>query len=198
MLTLADKFTLSRVAAVPVLVILLYFTSRLTCLAAFLVFLLASLTDMLDGMIARRTKTVSNFGKFLDPLADKVLVLAALVMLVQLGWVEAFVVIIILTREIAVTGLRAMASDNGIVIPADRYGKLKTITQIAALCPLLLHYPWLGFDPAPAGEIILYIALVLTVFSGINYWRSFNAVYSREKHPRFETSLSNGQKDDER
>jgi len=176
MLTLADKLTISRVLAVPVLVALLYFPGRETCLAASLLFLLASLTDMLDGMIARRTGTVSNFGKFLDPLADKVLVLTSLVMLVGLGWVEAFVVILILAREIMVTGLRAVASDQGVVIPADRYGKLKTVSQIAAIFPLILHFPWFGVDPAAIGEILLYIALVLTVFSGLNYLRNYMAV----------------------
>lgn len=173
MFNLANNLTLARIGAVPILVLLLYFPGRGTCFAAMLVFIAAAVTDIMDGVVARRCNLVTNFGKFLDPLADKLLISAALIMLVQLGWVEAWVSVLIVGREIAVTGLRAMAVDHGVVIAADRYGKLKTIVQMVALCPLLLHYPVWGFDPAPLGQALLYLALVLTLVSGANYFYGF-------------------------
>jgi CDP-diacylglycerol--glycerol-3-phosphate 3-phosphatidyltransferase len=112
-------------------------------------------------------------GKFLDPLADKLLVASALIMLVKLGWVEAWISITIVSREILVTGLRAIAADQGLVIAADKYGKLKTIVQTVALCPLILHYKWWGFDPNLLGQVLIYLALILTLFSGVNYLRNF-------------------------
>jgi CDP-diacylglycerol--glycerol-3-phosphate 3-phosphatidyltransferase len=172
-LNLANKLTLARILGVPVIVLLLYFPTKMTCLLAMLVFIIASLTDLFDGLVARRLGMVTNFGKFLDPLADKILVGSVLIMLVELGWVPAWVVIIIVARETTVTGLRAVASDMGMVLAADKYGKLKTVIQILALCPLLLHFEWFGFDPVGIGTFLLYIALVLTVFSGGNYLYKF-------------------------
>ncbi len=176
-LNLANMLTLARIFAVPVIVVLLYMEQALqTVLLAYLsagVFALASLTDMADGYIARRQNLITNLGKFLDPLADKLLISSVLVMLVQLGWVEAWIVVVIICRELAVTGMRGVAADRGVVIAADRYGKLKTIAQSIALVPLLMHYPLFGFDPAPLGMFVLYIALALTVFSGGNYLYNF-------------------------
>jgi CDP-diacylglycerol--glycerol-3-phosphate 3-phosphatidyltransferase len=94
-------------------------------------------------------------------------------MLVELGWVSAWIVVVIICREIAVTGMRGVAADKGVVIAADRYGKMKTIAQSLALVPLLAHYPVLGFDPVPLGMAVLYLALALTVFSGGNYLYNF-------------------------
>ncbi len=186
MFNLATKITFLRILAAPILVLMLYFPNRLTCLAAMIVFILAAVTDMLDGIIARRRKEVSAFGKFLDPLADKILICSVLVMLVWLrnpdgtAWVPAWVTIVIICREMIVTGLRAMAADQGIVIAADRYGKIKTILQIIALCPLLLHYTWLGLDPRLFGTILLYVALLMTVFSGGNYLYTFFRDFSAQ------------------
>ncbi|MFV0422099.1 CDP-diacylglycerol--glycerol-3-phosphate 3-phosphatidyltransferase [Oleidesulfovibrio sp.] len=173
MFTLANKITLFRILIVPLIVLLLYFPGRITCLLAMIGFMLASISDMLDGHIARKSNTVTSFGKFLDPLADKLLISSVLVMLSALGWVPAWVVIVIICRELIVTGLRAIAADEGVVIAADKFGKMKTILQMLALTPLLLHYPWFGFDPNPIGQILLYMALILTVFSGGNYLYAF-------------------------
>lgn len=176
-LNLANMLTLARIFAVPVIVSLLYmeqaFQSVLLAYLSAGVFALASLTDMADGYIARRQNLITNLGKFLDPLADKLLISSVLIMLVQLGWVEAWIVVVIICRELAVTGMRGVAADKGVVIAADRYGKLKTIAQSLALVPLLAHYPVMGFDPVPLGMIVLYIALALTVFSGGNYLYNF-------------------------
>jgi CDP-diacylglycerol--glycerol-3-phosphate 3-phosphatidyltransferase len=173
MFNLANNLTLARIAAVPVLVIMLYFPGRGMCVAAMLFFVAASVTDIVDGIVARRRNLVTTLGKFLDPLADKLLISSLLIMLTQLGWVEAWVSVVIIGREIAVTGLRAVAADHGVVISADKFGKLKTILQMVALCPLVLHYPWYGFDPNPLGNVLLYAALFLTLVSGVNYFYGF-------------------------
>src|SRR6056297_3793335 len=138
---IANKLTLIRILAVPLAVGLMYFPHPITCLLAMVIFILASLTDLLDGLLARKYNLVTSMGKFLDPLADKLLVLSVLIMLVELGWLPAWVVILILGREITVTGLRAVAAEKGLVLAADTYGKLKTLFQVIALCPLILHYP---------------------------------------------------------
>lgn len=174
MFNLPNSLTLARIATIPIIVVLLYFPTRLTCLLAMLVFVLASLTDLVDGFVARRWNIVTTVGKFLDPLADKLLIGAILIMLVHLGWVEAWICIVIISRELAVTGLRAIAADYGMIIAADSVGKLKTILQIMALCPLTLHYPWFGLDPRPIGTVFLYAALILTVFSGAKYLHGFS------------------------
>ncbi len=123
--------------------------------------------------LARRYNLISNVGKFLDPLADKLLIMSALIMLTYLKWIPAWISILIIGREMTVTGLRAIASEKGIVIAADKYGKLKTLFQIIALSPLIFHYPIKGFNPSYWGNIFLYIALALTLFSGVNYTYKF-------------------------
>ena len=174
LLNLPNKITLGRILTVPVIVILLYFEGRIACLLACIGFMLASATDLVDGHIARRSNMVTSFGKFLDPLADKVLISSVLIMLVALGWAEAWVAIVIVCRELVITGLRAIAADEGVVIAADKYGKWKTVLQMFALVPLILHYPWLGVNPQPLGQFLLYIATALTVFSGVNYLYTFH------------------------
>jgi len=176
-LNLANMLTMTRVFAVPVIVVLLGIEHAHQAfiwpyLAAG-VFVLASLTDMADGYVARRQNLITNLGKFLDPLADKLLIGSALIMLVDLGWIPGWIVVVIVCRELAVTGMRGVAADRGVVIAADSLGKLKTISQTFALAPLLAHYPIFGFDPHPLGMVLLYVALALTVFSGGNYLYNF-------------------------
>lgn len=173
MFNLANKLTFLRILMAPIVVVLLYFEGPAMCWFATCAFIFASITDWADGYIARRENMVTSFGKFLDPLADKVLICSVLIMFVHLGWVPAWVTIIIVCRELVVTGLRAMAIDEGIVLAADKFGKAKTILQIVAIVPLLIHYPFWGFNPQPLGEALLYLALVLAVFSGFNYTYSF-------------------------
>ena len=180
MFNLANQITLARVFFVIPIVVLLSFPGQWTCLAAAILFVLASITDFLDGHIARKGNMVTSFGKFLDPLADKLLICSILIMFVELGWVSAWITICIIVRELAVTGLRAMAVDEGVVIAADKYGKLKTVMQIVAIVPLMLHYPFFGIDVDSLGKFLLYIALVLTIFSGLNYFYKFYGTW-REK-----------------
>ena len=180
MFNFANNLTLARIGVGPAIVVLLAFPNRVFCLAAALLFLAAAATDFVDGFVARRYNLVTTMGRCLDPLADKLLIASTLIMLTGLGWVPAWVSVIVVGRELAVTGLRAVAADEGVVISADAYGKIKTVSQIGALFPLVLHYPWWGFDPRPLGLVILYLATGMTVFSGINYFATFFSGMGRQ------------------
>ncbi|MDR1776873.1 MAG: CDP-diacylglycerol--glycerol-3-phosphate 3-phosphatidyltransferase [Desulfovibrio sp.] len=173
MFNLANKITLLRIVMTPLVVILLYFEGPVFCILATCAFIFASITDWADGYIARRENIVTSVGKFLDPLADKVLICSVLIMFVKLDWAPAWAVIIIVCRELIVTGLRAMASDAGICLAADKFGKTKTILQIIAIIPIMMHYPLWGVTLSLIGEILLYLALVMAVFSGANYCLDF-------------------------
>lgn len=168
-MNLANKLTLLRILMTPLVVILLYFPGPVLCVLCVLVFIFASITDWLDGYIARKSNMVTSMGKFLDPLADKVLISSVLIMFVYLNWAPAWVVIVIVCRELVVTGLRAIAIDEGIVLAADRFGKAKTVLQICAIVPITLHYPIFGVEVWPLGEWLLYAAMAVAVYSGINY-----------------------------
>ena len=171
---LPNALTLGRIAATPAIVILLLWPeSQPACFAAALVFSAAALTDYLDGYYARRYALVSTLGKFMDPLADKLLVMASLIMLTSVQRVPGWMVCIIAGRELAVTGLRAIAAEKGVVIAAERLGKWKMGFQIGAIIPLIIHHAYLGFSFHLLGIITLWIALALTILSGIDYFRSF-------------------------
>jgi CDP-diacylglycerol--glycerol-3-phosphate 3-phosphatidyltransferase len=184
MFNIPNCLTLTRIFAAPLMVVLLYHEGPLVCFAAALLFTLASITDLLDGHIARRDNLVTSFGKFLDPLADKVLICSVLIMLTHLNWVPAWITICIVCRELLVTGIRAVSAGEGIVIAADMFGKWKTMLQSVALLPLTIHYPVLGVDVHSLGEFLLYIALALTVGSGVNYMYVYyrKAVMSRHDY----------------
>jgi CDP-diacylglycerol--glycerol-3-phosphate 3-phosphatidyltransferase len=170
---LPNSLTLFRVACIPVLVILLFFPHKATSFLAALVFGLASISDLLDGFLARRQQLVTTFGKFLDPLADKLVVSAALIMLIPLGRAPAWMVVVIVGRELAITGLRSMAVSEGKVISADELGKKKMVFQIVAILGLLLHYEYFGIDLHAVGMFFLWLAVVVTLWSGFNYFRRF-------------------------
>jgi CDP-diacylglycerol--glycerol-3-phosphate 3-phosphatidyltransferase len=162
-----------RVVGIPVLIILLSFSGKFPSFLAAIFFLGAGMTDLLDGFFARRRRMVSRIGKFMDPLADKLLVSAALIMLIPLGRVPAWMVFVIIGREMAVTGLRGLAAAEGVILAADRWGKNKTVLQMAALCALILHYPYFGIDFHQVGTVLIWLALVVTLISGISYFLSF-------------------------
>ena len=164
-LNLPNVLTLLRILAVPVVVVaLLDGTPHGDTLAA-IVFALAALTDGLDGYIARSRDSVTTFGKLMDPLADKLLITAALISLVSLNRLPAWVAMVIIAREFAVTGLRSIAADRGVVIAASWMGKVKTVLQIGAVFALII------FNPAPLwADILVYLALAATVISGFDYF----------------------------
>lgn len=177
---LPNCLTMARILAAPVIVFLLYlemwYQFKFGSYFAFALYFVACITDYFDGKIAREQNLITNLGKFLDPLADKLLIGSLLIMLVKMGdgWgVPAWVVIIIIGRELAVTGMRAIAAEMGEVVAADQLGKAKTLTQSLAVGFLIFHYPLLRFDPRPVGQVLLYIALILTVISGGNYLYDF-------------------------
>jgi len=192
---LPNWLTSARIAVVPVIIGLLLLLSpeaadkptgwhrEISFITAFL-FGLAAITDVVDGYLARKWEVVTTMGAFLDPLADKLIVLGTLVMLVELDRVPAWIVIIILGREIAVTGLRSIAADQGIVISAGALGKYKTIFQIIALLGLLVYYKYdyeeVTVTYGKVGTVFLYVALFFTVWSGIDYFSKFWAEASLE------------------
>ncbi len=164
-----NTLTLARVAAVPVIVVLLLFPNRPCTFLAALLFSAASITDYLDGFFARRQGLTSEFGKIMDPLADKLLSSLTLIMLSGHGWIPAWVVCLIIGRELSVTGLRNAVSQKGKDASASWLGKYKTGFQIAAIIPLLFHYPYFGIQLHAIGMVMLWAALILTVWSGIDY-----------------------------
>ena len=165
--------TLFRIACIPLIVLLLFFPHKTTSFLAALVFALASISDLLDGFLARRRQLVTTFGKFLDPLADKLVVSAALIMLIPLGRVPAWMVVVIVGRELAITGLRTVAVSEGKVISADYLGKQKMVFQIVAILGLLLHYVYYVVNFHAVGMFFMWLAVIITLWSGFNYFRSF-------------------------
>ena len=178
-LNLPNFLTVLRMLAVPVVVVaLLGETPNGDALAA-VVFALAALTDGLDGYIARSRGAVTTFGKLMDPLADKLLVTAALVSLVSLGRLAAWVAMVIIAREFAVTGLRALAAERGIVISASWLGKVKTVLQIAAVFALI------AFDPSPLWvDLLVYTAVAATIISGLDYFFGLRRRIEEERAAR--------------
>lgn len=167
-MNLPNKLTILRVCMIP------FFVAVLLCqggenqtlrIAADVIFIAASLTDLLDGKIARKYHLVTNFGKFMDPLADKLLVCSALICLIELGQIPAWVVIIIISREFIISGFRLVASDNGVVIAASYWGKFKTVFQMTAVILLILNLEPLKL----VADIVLWIAVALTVISLADY-----------------------------
>ena len=168
-MNLPNKLTLFRVILIPFFVFFLlapYFEGYGNYIAV-AVFIVASITDFLDGKIARKYNLVTNFGKFMDPLADKLLVSSALICLVALNKIHAWVVIVIIAREFIISGFRLVAADNGVVIAASYWGKFKTAFQMVTVIVLILNIPGEVF--AVIGTVLIYISLVLTVISLIDY-----------------------------
>ena len=168
-MNLANKITLFRVFLVPVFLIVLYSNIENNVAIAGIIFIIASLTDMLDGHIARSRNLVTDFAKFVDPLADKILASAALIALVDMGKISGWIVIIIIAREFTVTGFRVLAASKGVTIAASPWGKVKTITQLIAIILFLfdnLPFDYIGLR---VDVIMIYAALVFTVVSGIDY-----------------------------
>lgn len=190
-MNLPNKLTVFRMILIPVFMLVLALpldwgtlqvagaVLPVTHLVAAIIFIVASLTDLADGKIARKYKLVTNFGKFADPLADKLLVMTALIFFVQFGWVPAWMVAIIVIRELAITGLRTLiVENNGKVLAAAMPGKIKTASQMVAISFFLLHDIVFAMFNIPFAMIMIWIALLATIYSGIDYFYKNRNVFS--------------------
>ena len=168
-MNLPNKLTLLRICLIPVFVIVMLTQMNNFFLISCIIFILASITDFLDGRIARKHNLVTDFGKFMDPLADKLLVLSALICMIEYNLVAGWMVIIIVARELTVSILRAIAADNGKVIAASGGGKIKTTSQMIAIILLLIGANYSNETIVFIGTIAMYIATIFTLYSGIDY-----------------------------
>lgn len=188
---LPNLLTMGRIAIIPVVLLLLDRGSPRDCVAAALVYSAAAITDLLDGYLARKMNIVSVLGQFLDPLADKLLVMASLIWMTPMGRIPAWAVVLLLGREIAVTGLRSIASSSGVVIAAASGGKQKTALQMIGILCLIIGYPYhlnlyiidLGMvDLVIVGRALVYLSLVFSITSAVEYFGLFVAsVEAKEK-----------------
>ncbi len=194
-MNLANKLTISRIILIPFILFFMlplpfgkntafsgFILSAPGRIIALILFVIAALTDMLDGMLARKQGITSNFGKLFDPIADKLLVLSVFVAFTALGRVSTYVIVVLMAREFIVTGIRQIAADRGIVIAASWFGKIKTISQVITLIALMFEpiivqwldrdMPFFGYG-APwtyACDILIAVTVLLTIFSGLDYW----------------------------
>lgn len=172
-LSLPNGVSIIRIVAIPIILILLFFSERVFQWITAFLFLSVSLTDMLDGYLARRRKLVTTLGKFLDPLADKLLIVTTLIALMELRGIPLWMVLTIVGREIAVTGLRGIAASQEIILSATLLGKYKTTFEVVALFFLILNGEILSIQLHPIGMGLLWVALILSVLSGIDYFKKF-------------------------
>ena len=172
-LNFPNRITMLRICIIPVLFFLLLSPGETGSLVIATLFVIAALTDLLDGYLARKYEIVTVMGKFLDPIADKLIVNTAMILMIPIGRISAWIVAVIIIRDFVVDGIRAIASTEGVVIQASSLGKQKTLCQIFAVTALMIHYPFLGADAHLIGTVILYLALVLSVYSGIDYFMKF-------------------------
>jgi CDP-diacylglycerol--glycerol-3-phosphate 3-phosphatidyltransferase len=172
-INLPNAITVLRIGILPVLFLVLLEPGEALSLVIAILFILAALTDLLDGYVARRYNIVTRIGKLLDPIADKIIMSAAMVLLIPIGRIPAWVVALMVMRDFAVDGLRSMAAAEGHVIEASDLGKYKTFCQIIAVSALIIHYPIYGIDPSTIGRAFIYVALVLSMWSGFDYLMKF-------------------------
>jgi CDP-diacylglycerol--glycerol-3-phosphate 3-phosphatidyltransferase len=199
-LNLPNLLTMARIVMIPLFLWLLDSETPKACFWAAIVFTLAAMTDMLDGYLARKLGIVSVLGKFLDPLADKLIVMAALVWMVPMGRIAPWAVVIVIGREISVTGLRSIAASEGVVISAGQEGKTKTALQMIGIIALVLGYPYhisyagldLGLvDLVHVGRMMIYLSLVFSIASAAQYLRLFAAaVEAKEQRAKSGTPES--------
>lgn len=189
-MNLPNRLTMFRICLIPLIIILPMIGGMnhevlkgvsLNNLLVLIVFCVASFTDYLDGHIARKRNLVTDFGKFMDPLADKLLVFAAFILLIEMGRIPGWIVTLIIAREFMVTGIRLLAASNNLVIAASPLGKAKTVSQMAAIIVLLLNnFPFEMWN-IPVGMILAYVAAALTVVSGVDYFIKNKEIILRTK-----------------
>lgn len=171
----ANKLTMTRVAMIPIFLVVLYLNFPFNRYVALVVFILASITDFIDGYVARNYNQITDFGKFMDPLADKLLVVSAMLWFVEVGQMAAWALLIVVAREFAVTGLRLVAVDNGRVIAAGWSGKVKTATTMVCICIMLLPIP------SVLNTICVVLIVLTTLYSGVEYFVKNRDVFDWNK-----------------
>lgn len=167
---LPNTITLMRIGVVPFLFILLSNPGEFWSLVIAGLFVVASITDFFDGYIARKYHMITTMGKFLDPIADKIIVNTAMILMIPIGRIPAWIVAITIIRDLIVDVIRSIASSEGIYMQASILGKQKTVTQIIAVTALMIHYSIFGINAHIVGTVVLYVALFLTIYSGIDYF----------------------------
>ncbi len=172
-MNIPNSLTLLRIVLIPVFVVVLLVRIPYGDYFAAFIFIVAAFTDSLDGYLARKWKQVTKLGIILDPIADKLLITAALISLVELGKISGWIAIVILGREFAVSALRLVKAEEGLIIPASKLGKLKTISQIVAVLLIILEKAYDSFISLPLGKWAIYTAVVITLVSGIEYFYKF-------------------------
>ncbi len=172
-LTLPNGLTIIRVLAIPIILILLFSSGRFFQVGTAILFLLISVTDTLDGYLARRRGVVTTLGKFLDPLADKLLIVTSLIALIPARGIPFWIVIVIVGREIAVTGLRGIAASQNMVISASELGKYKTLFETFAIFFLILKETYLSLNFYQIGLGLLWVAMAMAILSAVDYFRKF-------------------------
>ncbi len=173
MLTLPNGLTIIRVLAIPIILVFLFSSGQFFQVVTAILFLLVSVTDTLDGYLARRRGMVTTLGKFLDPMADKLLIVTSLIALIPARGIPFWIVIIIVGREIAVTGLRGIAASQDIVISASELGKYKTFFETSAIFFLILKETYLSINFYQIGSCLLWIAMAMAILSAVDYFRKF-------------------------
>lgn len=166
---LPNTITLMRIGVVPFLFLLLLDPGPFWSFMIAILFVIASVTDFFDGYIARKYHMVTTMGKFLDPIADKIIVNTAMILLIPIGRIPAWIVAITIIRDLIVDVIRSIASSEGLYIQASMLGKQKTVAQIIAVTALMIHYPFFGINAHVVGMVILYVALFFTIYSGADY-----------------------------
>lgn len=172
-LNIANQLTIVRIVAIPLYLLVLYINKEWSNVAATIIFIFAGVSDFLDGYIARKYNMITDLGKILDPIADKILVAAALIALIDLDRLFWWIAVIMLARDFTMEALRNLAASKGIIIAAGIWGKLKTTFQMVAIGMISFKNVWLGINWYILGQILMYIALVLSIYSAFVYFRDY-------------------------
>lgn len=172
-MNIANKITIARIIAIPVFLIVLYFDKSWSDFVATVIFAFASFSDMLDGYLARKYNLITDFGKVMDPMADKVLVAAAFIALVELGRLDGWIVVVMLGRDFIIGALRDLSASKGIIIPAGIWGKLKTTAQMLAVGMVIFRGPAFGINWFTVGTVMMYVAMILSLYSGYVYIKQY-------------------------
>lgn len=178
--TLSNKITVFRIILVPVFVLTFFLPQPWSFYASGLIFAIAGWSDWFDGYLARTRNEVTSFGRFLDPVADKLLVTVALILLVDVGFASAILVLIIICREIVISSLREWLAERNVIVHVSQMGKWKTVIQMCAIEGLLIHVDFFGFPMHAAGTVLLWVATVLSVWSGYEYLKGAMPEFSKD------------------